>query len=124
MTVRLQRSHLYRAEYSRTLSLRLAEDKESTVELLPDTGGYTLVNVYQFGSEELLVKSMGNEEYHLHLDSGEIVTENISVRHQGERRQAHTGSFIGAFDWDEGRRWRFIPSSERAEIEVNEHAEP
>lgn len=101
--------HLFLAEYERTLILRAAEKEVLRQEVAVDSGGYSRMNLYEISpTEYFLSGDFSEDRYELNVARGEInkaVLENKSS----------TAKFIGAFDRDEKRVWRFISASERPE---------
>ena len=107
MTIRvqLQPMHRWLAEYHRTL---ITDDgsREVSRTLLPDdTGGYLRINVYRLDSNTVvLMDSFGT--YAIDLRTGAVAKDAV------RRRE---GAFLGAFDKDQSRTFRFIAAAERAE---------
>lgn len=109
----LKQSNPPLAEYHRSLILVSSSRQLQTVELFPDTGGYSLINLYRFPGERYLVRTMGNHEY---LVSPAQRSISSSPR-RSSRGLPEGSSFIGAFDFADGYHWRFIPAAERAELD-------
>jgi len=113
LSVELHQSHPFLAEYDRSLVLEGGARKLVEIDLFPDTGGYALVNLYRSASGDYVVRTQGNHYYILTLASGSITphedhTGLVTARAAGEE-------FVGAFDFDAQRGWRFISAAERSE---------
>jgi hypothetical protein len=78
--------------------------------MFPDTGGYNRTNAYDLGRSRTLLLS-AFDAYVLDYDRGEIQT----VERNGAKAD---GTYVGAFDTDDGGHWRFIAASERPEASV------
>lgn len=117
MRVVLTSSHPFLAEYDRAFTIEgegraIAE----AVSIFPDTGGYAFINLYQAGSI-VVVQTMGNDEYHIDLSTGRVTTRPLEFVETIVRRPSE-GTFLGAFDFDEDRRWVFIPAATRSEKQI------
>lgn len=110
--VSLSQMHPYLAEYNRELRVRSA-DRERRSELFPDTGGYARANLYRTPQSTFVVRTMGNHEYVIDGDSGDIVELPHMV--QCGEGGPPDALFLGAFDFDGTRQWRFITAIEREE---------
>jgi hypothetical protein len=102
-------AHLFLAEYERTLVLRVGGKEVSRKEIAFDTGGYSRVNVYQISpTEYFLSGDLSFDKYQMDITQPKI---NEAVL----EKKPSTAKFVGAFDSDERRNWRFITASEREE---------
>ena len=101
--------HLFLAEYERTLVLHVAGKEVLRQEVAADSGGYSRMNVYQVSPTEYFLS--GDISYDKHeLD---ITIPKITANHsEGKPTGAR---FVGAFDSDEKKVWRFIAKTEREE---------
>jgi hypothetical protein len=81
--------------------------------LFPDTGGYALVNVYAADSARIILRTMGNDEYLIDNQSGQVSQRRRFS--ECDERGPSDAAFLGAFDFDSAGQWRFIPENERAE---------
>ena len=98
-------AHAFLAEYHRDLVIRHGEVEQARLPMTTDTGGYSRANLYRLSSGGLLVADF--------QDSYVVDLRAKTLRADGAQRRE--GQFLGSFDEDESERWRFIPSSERAE---------
>ena len=120
--VRPIHSHPFLAEYDREL-ISTTLDGPQTQEIFPDTGGYPLVNVYRQGTSSFLLLTKGDHQYSVDARDGTLTTRRARTtqvdRPDGGFSIHHlppNGSeFVGAFDFDAEREWRFIPARERPE---------
>ena len=102
--------HLFLAEYERVLVLERDGREVARHPMFPDTGGYSRTNAYDLGRSRTLLLS-AFDAYVLDYDRGEIQT----VERNGAKAD---GTYVGAFDTDDGGHWRFIAASERPEASV------
>ena len=112
LVVSLSQMHPYLAEYERELRVE-GGGRATTLPLFPDTGGYALVNLYSVNSSSFVLRTMGNDEYLIDNQSGQVSQR----RHFSgcDERGPSDAAFLGAFDFDAAGQWRFIPANERAE---------
>jgi len=110
--VQLTQSHPFLAEYDRVLFFGPAEGPFQRIALFPDTGGYTLVNLYKLDASTLIADTIGNQSYRIELDSdpGTPVLRNQPVESSTQ--------FLGAFDFDKSREWRFIGAGDRPKRDI------
>lgn len=102
-------AHLFLAEYERTLILRVDGKEVLREEVAFDTGGYSRMNIYQISPiEYFLSGDLDFDKYHLNIIQPKINRVFLEEK-------PSTGKFVGAFDKDEKRNWRFITASERDE---------
>lgn len=110
MRVVLTSSHPFLAEYDRAFTIeREGRAIAEEVSIFPDTGGYAFINLYHAGSA-VVVQPMGNDEYHVDLKTGHVTTRPLG--------RPPDAKFLGAFDFDEDRRWTFMPATARSEKQV------
>jgi hypothetical protein len=101
-------THLFLAEYERTLILRVGLREIMRQEAAADTGGYSRMNVYQISpSEYFLSGELSYDRYSLDMSVPAINKATLEEKPANSR-------FIGCFDHDE-EGWRFIPEPERVE---------
>jgi hypothetical protein len=99
-------AHSFLAEYERRVELNVQGNKVAQSDLLMDTGGYSRANLYQISETVYLIRD---------ADASYLVdtaTQRIK-RDEVRRRQ---GAFLGSFDVDSSKTWRFIPAGERPEL--------
>lgn len=108
ITVERRASNPPHPEYARRIILRVAGRTAARVEMGGDTGGYGRANLYHLGGPVYLLRDAG-DSYTVDVDRHTVA--------RGPARRAG-GRFLGAFDQDESRRWRFIPAAERPEMPV------
>jgi hypothetical protein len=98
--------HLFLAEYDRTIMLRENGKVLARQELFSDTGGYSRASIFQLTEAKILLEDAFGE-YEI-----DLTTQQISVRqNQNDNLQART--YLGVFDTDEKKVWRYIPATER-----------
>jgi hypothetical protein len=116
LTVKLRPSHPFLAEYDRVLLLSGGSGVLEEIELFPDTGGYALVNVYRLPSGDFLVRAGGNHRYVVGMKA-RSVTPDLTTTPESRARPPDA-EFVGAFDFDSSRTWRFIGPEQRSEREI------
>jgi hypothetical protein len=112
LVISLAQMHPYLAEYERELRVE-GNGRATTLHLFPDTGGYALVNVYSVSPSSFVLRTMGNDEYVIDSQSGQVQQRRHLSECDGPGPR--NAAFLGAFDFDTARRWRFISADERAE---------
>ncbi len=101
--------HPFLAEYHRAVVLREGARELRRTPMFDDTGGYSRTNVYRLNdSAYVLVDAEGS----FMVEPERRVVRPDDTRPTDVRSR---GAFIGAFDVDSSRGWRFIPARERAE---------
>ena len=100
-------THPFLARYRLTLQAEGPQGCIGTAELFPDTGYVGRRNLYQQGSDAILVLG----EYDARVIEGKSCTVRL-VEFQSLGGQ---GTFLGSFDVDSQKRWRYLPAAERAE---------
>ena len=101
--------HLFLAEYERTLVLRVDGKEVLRQKAAEDSGGYSRMNVYEISPNDYLLKGeMGFDKHELNIERRKINSSSLLEKPVGAQ-------FIGAFDFDGKRKWRFISADERAE---------
>jgi hypothetical protein len=101
-----KRAHGGLAEYQRSASLLVGSQPVARVTLFVDTGGYSRTNLYRLSETRLLLR---DAEASYVID---VVAKTITK--DESRRKA--GAFLGSFDVDASREWRFVPAAERPEM--------
>jgi hypothetical protein len=101
--------HLFLAEYERTLVVRIGKRESIRKKVAEDSGGYCRMNVYQISpTEYFLSGDLSFDRYFLDI-------AKATFSDAGLEPNPTNAKFVGAFDSDEERVWRFIPVSERQE---------
>jgi hypothetical protein len=101
--------HLFLAEYERALVVRADGKEVLRKEAAADTGGYSRMNVYEISpTEYFLSGDLSGDRYEL-----DIARQNINSGYLTERPAG--AIFVGSFDREENKAWRFITAKERAE---------
>jgi hypothetical protein len=106
-------AHLFLSEYDRVLILHSAGQRVAQIALLQDTGGYSRANLYGLAHNSLLLVDV-EASYLVDTESHEIVRDDV------RRRE---GRFLGAFDLDATKEWRFIPAEEKGESQDDFHGQ-
>ena len=97
----------FRARYNLRLRVEWRDGCVASSDLFPDTGMASRRNVYLTRSGALSVIG----QFDARVLSKETCTIHLVEFQHLEKDQ----TFLGAFDIDEGRQWRFIPSELRPE---------
>lgn len=106
VTIHIQPSHPYLAEYDRTLVFHQDGVPDHAVDMFPDTGGYLRTQLYLLPDKTLLVTGF--------FDAFQIdPVHHTTVEYT--KTGAHDGVYLGAFDRDAHRVWRFITANQSAE---------
>jgi len=109
--VKLEPSHPFFAEYHRSLTVYRGDQRTASAVLFPDTGGYSMVNVYRAASEGFRLLTMGNDSY--------VVNTEGDIRVVSDRQEMLFDVYLGAFDWC-GSSWRFVSVAESPEMRVRD----
>jgi hypothetical protein len=107
----LQPTHLYLAEYRRTLFLRSNPSKEKRMQMFPDTGGYSRTHLYNLGDGHFRIEGF--------FDAF-IVDARMNTISLVSKATSFRGQYLGTFDDTGDGRWRFIPVAERPERALKE----
>jgi hypothetical protein len=99
-------AHPVLAEYHRWARLDVSGKPATQVELFIDSGGYSRANLYRLSGTAMLLRD-ADASYLIDV-AARIVTRDT------QRRKA--GSFLGSFDIDASKTWRYISAEERAEL--------
>lgn len=106
-------THPFLARFRLTLRIEAPPGCTATAELFPDTGYVGRRNVYQQGSGAITVLG----QYDARVFDRDGCTIQL-VEFQSLTGQA---TFLGAFDVDSRKRWRFLPAAVRAERPFEKH---
>ena len=98
--------HEVLAEFERWAYLDVEGRTMARIDLFTDTGGYSRVNLYRLSDARLLMRD-AEGSYMVDAAAGTITKDAIRRR---------TGTFVGCFDVDESKVWRFLPPTERQEL--------
>lgn len=105
--MRLTRSHPWLAEYKRTLLLTYSNGASLSVELFPDTGGYSRAQLYLGADGIYYVKG--------YFDSARIDVANKIINALDAKLPTKL-TYLGAFDEDiKRRKWKFYSAEESKE---------
>lgn len=107
MTITRIATHPFLARYRLTLQVEGPQGCSSTTELFPDTGYAGRRNVYQQGSGSIIVLGQ--------YDARVIDAQSCSVRLVEFQSLGAPSTFLGSFDVDGEKRWRYLPAAVRAE---------
>ena len=113
MNITRTATHPCLARYRLTLQVEGPQGCSSTTELFPDTGYAGRRNVYQQGSGSIIVLGQ--------YDARAIETQSCSVRLVEFQSLGAPSTFLGSFDVDREKRWRYLPAAERAERPFEKH---
>lgn len=101
--------HLFLAEYERTLVLRINGKEVLRQEVAADSGGYSRMNVYQISPDKYFLSGdLSFDKYELNIAQQKITSVD-------SEEKPLNAEFIGTFDIDEKKPWRFITVTEREE---------
>jgi hypothetical protein len=104
--------HANQAEYHRTVVLRMGPRDLVRQSMFDDTGGYSRTNVYR-SSDSTFVLVDVEASYAANARGEELRRDDVRRTDAKSR-----GQFLGAFDIDSSRTWRFIPATEQPELPV------
>lgn len=90
-------AHLFLAEYDFKLVLKAGSEELDSVEMSADTGGLSRIEVLRIGEETIAFRDHGRTE-----------CLNIPAEKFKYCDSTFGGERIGYFDFDAGKRWRFI----------------
>ncbi|MEO6292515.1 MAG: hypothetical protein ABIO88_07820 [Burkholderiaceae bacterium] len=99
-------SHLFLAEYKRTLVLRKKGLPDQRVVMVPDTGGYSRAQLYRLSDGRFFVRG--------YFDAIKIDPTKHRLTMESET-QPVTGTYLGAFDDTAERKWQFISANKSPE---------
>ncbi|MBV9462756.1 MAG: hypothetical protein JO317_00875 [Verrucomicrobiae bacterium] len=107
----LQRSpvHPFKPRFERLLILSADNKPVSRLALFPDLDGNVRVNAY-LATDSLVLLEDRDDHYAVDL------VGNTILRRDKKAARPEGSKFLGAFDLDRHRQWRFIPATERQEI--------
>ena len=100
-------THPFLSRYRLTLQVEGPQGCRATAELFPDTGYAGRRNVYQQASGAITVLGQ--------YDARVFVRDSCTIRLVEFQSLVGQATFLGAFDVDAQKRWRFISSSVRPE---------
>lgn len=100
-------THPFLARYRLILQIERPQGCTATVELFPDTGYVGRRNLYQQASGAITVLGQ--------YDARVIDPDRCTIRLVEFQSLAGQATFLGAFDVDAQKRWRYFPASVRAE---------
>lgn len=106
VTIERLSTHAYLAGYKRTVVIETESRPIVQLEMFPDTGGYSRANLFRLDSQKLLLRDAAN--------SYTIDLVNRTISKDESRREA--GTFLGSFDIDHSKIWRFLPVREKPEM--------
>jgi hypothetical protein len=108
--VTLEPAHAYLAEYHRWLEIELPHGR-SRVDLQIDSGGYARINVYRVGAQDVLVRPLLADDYHVAAVDG-----RVTVRPRGNVLDIGAppdSTYLGSFDILEDRSWEFLTPDDK-----------
>lgn len=100
-------THPLLARYRLILGVEGAAGCTGSAELFPDTGSVGRRNLYQQASGAIVVLGQ--------YDARVIEPNSCAIRLVEFQSLAKQATFVGAFDVDAQKRWRYLPSAVRAE---------
>jgi hypothetical protein len=100
-------THPFLARYRLTLQIEGPKGCTATAELFPDTGYVGQRNLYQQVSGAITVLGQ--------YDARVIDPASCTIRLVEFQSLPGPATFLGAFDMDGQKRWRYVPSEVRAE---------
>lgn len=113
-SLRLERVciHDFLAEYDRYLVLIVGGVSVTRTQISTDTGGKSRANVFFRKADSTLVLQDWMSSYEIN-----VAQRNISeVSYKCGEPEGSV--FVGAFDVDETKEWRFIPAAERKQMPI------
>ena len=104
-----QGSHLFLAEYERTLIVRTDGEEVLSMKAADDSGGYSRMRLYQISPTEFYLEGfLSYDRYFLDISKPSARREVLSPSKPAGAR------FVGVFDKDE-HGWRFTQANEQME---------
>ena len=100
-------THPFLARYRLILGVEGRDGCTGTAELFPDTGYVGRRNIYQQASGAIIVLGQ--------YDARVIEPNSCAIRLVEFQSLAEQATFVGAFDVDAQKRWRYLPSAVSAE---------
>jgi hypothetical protein len=104
--------HMVFAEYERTLVVRDGVEELLRKEVAVDTGGYSRMNVFRITPTRYFLCGEMSFDRHF-LDFQAMTLEKAELREKPE-----TAKFLGAFERDNNRHWRFVTAFEKGERRI------
>ena len=98
------------AEYDRTVILRNDQKEIARVGMARDTGGYSRTNLFRNGEVIYTLIDCFGDFYR--IDAQKKTLEKLD---KGGQQKSE---FVGSFDVDSRRRWRFIPVKDRDRLQT------
>lgn len=106
-------THPFLARYRLILQVEGPQGCSGTAELFPDIGYAGRRNLYQQGSGAIIVLGQ--------YDARVIEAQSCTVRLVEFQSLAGPVTFLGSFDVDGQKRWRYFPAAVRAERPFEKH---
>lgn len=101
--------HLFLAEYERTLVLRVGGKEVLRQKAADDSGGYCRMSIYKVTPNEYFLSGeLEFDRYELNIAEQKIILDY-------PQEKPRNAEFVGVFDNDEEKDWRFISATEREE---------
>lgn len=113
LTVIRVATHPFLARYHLTLRVEGPQGCTATAELFPDTGYVGRRNLYQQASGAITILGQ--------YDARVIDRDSCRIRLVEFQSLDGGATFLGAFDADAQKRWRYFPSSIRSERLFEKH---
>jgi hypothetical protein len=105
--------HHFLAEYDRRLILNVRRKAVAQVQISTDTGGRSRANVFFRAADSMLIVQDPMATY-------EVDVARQSIREvSSECASPKDSVFVGAFDVDESKGWRFIRAAERKRLPMS-----
>ena len=103
--------HAFLPEYDRFLSLKINDKTVAKLQIATDTGGYSRANVYSTKLSNIIVVEDLQGFYEI-----DLAKKQISELNSQPCKTPEEYIFIGSFDTDESKEWKFILASERKQL--------
>jgi hypothetical protein len=105
------RRHPLLPEYDRTVTIEVTGGNRCGRRCFQTPAGFSRTNLYRLDAQHVLLRD---------VDASHTTDLAIGVVSKDDRRRT-AGMFIGSFAIDDWKEWRFIPASEREELETEFH---
>lgn len=102
-------AHLFLAEYDRELVFLIGDREIARRTAAADSGGYSRMKVFQISPSSYFL--CGEMSYDAHV----LDAWGRSIRDAGDEEKLLNATYVGVFDKDEKKSWRFLSANERAE---------
>ena len=109
IVLELRTAHLFLAEYDRELVLRIGKREVVRKTVAADSGGYSKMKIYRTSPTTYFLCG------ELSFDAYTLDAMARTIMSVGFEEDFSETVYVGVFDRDENRQWRFISAGERSD---------